>query len=224
MREDFCGTFRVSCEWTKLNPKFAAIGVDIEDEPLDYGRQHNLASLSADQQERIHLVKGDVRSCELPSVDLACALNFSYFCFKNRQMLRSYFANVYQSLNPNGIFVMDCFGGSQCYEANEEETEYEDEGFSYFWDQDNFDPVTNHSQFYIHFQRHGEKKRERIFSYDWRLWSLPELRDILEEVGFRNVTVYWEGTDEDGEGDGEFKPVDGGEECESWVAYLVADR
>ena len=29
---------------------------------------------------------------------------------------------------------------------------------------------------------------------------------MLHEAGFRNVTVYWEGEDEDGEGNGEFTP------------------
>ena len=43
---------------------------------------------------------------------------------------------------------MDIFGGSECYEANEEETEHDD--FSYFWDQDSYDPVTNEAMFYIH--------------------------------------------------------------------------
>ena len=45
---------------------------------------------------------------------------------------------------------MDCVGGSECYEANEEETDHEDDGFSYFWDQDSYNPITNEAQFYIH--------------------------------------------------------------------------
>ena len=36
------------------------------------------------------------------------------------------------------------------------------------------------------------------------MWSLPEIREILKEVGFKESHVYWEGTDEDGEGDGVF--------------------
>ena len=56
------------------------------------------------------------------------------------------------------------------------------------------------------------------------MWSIPELKDILEEVGFKKVNTYWEGTDEDGEGDGEFVLVDEGEDCESWVAYLACEK
>jgi hypothetical protein len=57
------------------------------------------------------------------------------------------------------------------------------------------------------------------------MWSLPELRDILLEVGYKNVGFYWEGTDSDGDGDGNYsRTVDPKEECEAWVAYLVAEK
>ena len=48
--------------------------------------------------------------------------------------------------------------------------------------------------------------------------------DLLEEVGFKNTHVYWEGTNEDGEGDGNFVRVTQGEECESWVSYIVSEK
>ena len=38
---------------------------------------------------------------------------------------------------------------------------------------------------------------------------LRKLKELLLEAGFSKVTVYWEGEDEDGEGNGEFSP--GGE-------------
>jgi len=61
------------------------------------------------------------------------------------------------------------------------------------------------------------------FTYDWRLWGLPELRDIFIDAGFSSVDCYWEGTDEDGEsGDGIFTKTEEGEACLSYVAYLVA--
>ena len=55
------------------------------------------------------------------------------------------------------------------------------------------------------------------------MWAIPELKDILDEVGFK-TTVYWEGTTKDGDGDGDFKPVTQGEECEAWIAYLVSEK
>tara|TARA_B100000749_G_scaffold280897_1_gene280780 strand:+ start:56407 stop:57246 length:840 start_codon:yes stop_codon:yes gene_type:complete len=219
MREDFCGTFALSCEWVKLKKDHKAIGVDLDEEPISYGKEHYFSQLTDEQKGRVEILTANVLDPKLPKADIVQAQNFSYFIFKKREELRDYYKNALKGLKSDGIFVVDCFGGSQCFEPNEEETEHK--GYSYFWDQDSFDPVTNEAQFYIHFKRKGEKKREKVFSYDWRMWSIPEVREIMLEAGFKDTAVYWEGTDEDGEGDGEFTRVTKGEDCESWVAYIV---
>jgi len=41
------------------------------------------------------------------------------------------------------------------------------------------------------------------------------------DAGFESVDTHWEGTDEDGEGDGVFSLETAAENEESWVAYLV---
>lgn len=220
-REDFCGTFITCCEWVKLNKNFKAIGVDLDPEPLSYGRERYLPKLKPDQIKRVTLLEGDVLSPKLPKADVVMAANFSYFVFKTRDRMKQYFKNVLGGLNKDGLFIIDCFGGSLCYDANEESTK--NRKFTYYWEQEDFDPVANRAQFYIHFRLKNGKKYERVFSYDWRLWSIPELRDILEEVGFSKVHIYWEGTKRDGTGDGNFKNAVVGEACDSWVAYLVAE-
>lgn len=221
-REDFCGTFKLSCEWVKLDDSFIAKGIDLDPEPIAYGKEFYLPKLKQGQIDRMDIQEGNVLDDGLPKADIIAACNFSYFIFKQRQTLKDYFANSLKSLNDDGIMVLDIFGGSECYEPNEEETEHDD--YSYFWDQDSFDPVTNEALFYIHFKPKGEKKMKKAFTYDWRMYSIPEVKDILMEVGFKNVQIYWEGTDDDGEGDGEFKPVEKGEDCESWIAYIVAEK
>lgn len=222
LREDFCGTFANCCKWVSTDPERQAVGVDLDPEPVEYGRKHYLSALDSDEQSRVKIVLQDVLNKDLPSADIICALNFSYNIFKARSELLKYFQNVLSSLNKDGVFVLDIFGGSQCYEANEEETEHTDEGFSYFWDQKSFNPINSHALFNIHFKRKGEAKREEVFVYDWRLWTIAEIRDLLEEAGFESSHVYWEGTTDDGEGDGEFSRTEQGEECESWVAYIAA--
>lgn len=221
LREDFCGTFSICTEWVKLGSKYKAIGVDLDPEPILYGHTHYMPTLTTAQRNRIQIVQDNVLNPDLPKADVVCAMNFSYFIFKDRSVLRSYFANCLRTLNTGGILIADCFGGSRCYEANEEETEHKD--FSYFWDQVNFDPVTNFATFHIHFKVKGQKKVERAFTYDWRMWSIPELREIMHEAGFKKTHVYWEGTTKSGEGNGIFKPVDRGEECEAWIAYVVGE-
>lgn len=222
LREDFCGTFAISCEWVKLETNHLACGVDLDPEPLEYGRANHLSHLSEEQRGRVRLVERNVLSHELPVSDIIVAVNFSYFIFKTRNRMREYFENCLRTLSDSGILILDCFGGSACHEPNEEEIEHED--FSYFWDQDTFNPITNEAMFHIHFKIKGEPRRDKVFSYDWRLWSLPELRELLLEAGFSKVTTYWEGTDADGEGNGEFTPAEVGEACETWIAYLIAER
>ena len=224
LREDFCSTAAICCEWVKLSENYTAVGIDLDPETLEYSRTNYIPDLNDDQKGRLELINDNVLADGLPKADITVATNFSYFIFKERETLKNYFTKAYESLKDDGLLILDCFGGSKCYEENEEETEHEDKGFSYFWDQESFDPITNNGQFFIHFKRKGEPKRERVFEYDWRLWSIPELRDILMEVGFKAVHVYWEGTDEDGEGDGEFSRATEGEECESWIAYIVGEK
>jgi hypothetical protein len=136
-------------------------------------------------------------------------------------MLRLYFANVCKSLNKDGILIADCFGGKQCQAPIEDSNKLN--GFTYYWDQTDFDPVTNEALFHIHF-RVGGKKIERVFTYDWRMWTIPELREIMLEAGFKKTHVYWEGTAKDGTGNGVFTRTEKGESCDSWIAYVVAEK
>ena len=221
-REDFCGTFANCCKWVSTLPERTAIGIDLDPEPIQYGKDHYLPKVEQEAQNRISILQENVLKKDLPKADLVCALNFSYNIFKERKLLKEYFINVLADLNKDGVFVLDIFGGSQCYEANEEETEYTDLKYSYYWDQKSFNPINSHALFNIHFKRKGEAKREGVFVYDWRLWTIAELRDLLHEAGFGSSHVYWEGTTPDGEGDGEFSRTEQGEECESWVAYIAA--
>lgn len=62
---------------------------------------------------------------------------------------------------------------------------------------------------------------EGIFKYDWRMWSIPEIKEIMKEVGFKQTKVYWEGSKKDGSGNGKFTAVNKGEACLSWIAYVA---
>jgi len=219
LREDFCGTFAITCEWVKMNDRHRGIGVDLDPEPIAYGKKRHYEPLTEKQKERVRIIEGNVMSVEPEKSDITVAVNFSYYLFKTRLLLRSYFKKAYEQLNKDGLFMVDCFGGPLCQEPNEEEKVFKE--FSYFWDEDKYDPITNEALFYIHFKRKGEKKREKVFTYDWRMWTIPELRSLMQEAGFQKTYVYWEGTDKKGEGNGEFTRVETAEDCGAWVAYVV---
>ncbi len=220
-REDFCGTFALSTEWIKLSPQNKSIGVDLDPEPMAYGKANYLSKLRPEQQKRMQLLEGNVLHPDLPRADIVAAMNFSYFCFKTHKEMKLYFSSVYKSLSKDGIFLVDCFGGTQCQGPIEDMMNLE--GFKYYWDQSSFDPVSNEALFYIHF-RVGGKKIEKVFTYDWRMWSIPELREIMSEVGFKKTHVYWEGTAKDGSGNGIFTRTEQGESCDSWIAYIGAEK
>ena len=133
-----------------------------------------------------------------------------------------YLRSVHSGLAEEGVLVLDMFGGTESMEVLEEENEKD--GFDYVWDQDEFDPVSHRMKAYIHFRFPDGSELSKAFAYDWRLWTTPELLDLLREAGFRDVEVWWEGFDEDGDGDGDYERVDRGEPCEGFVSYLTARR
>ncbi len=222
LSEDFCGTFALSCDWVKKDRDNRAIGVDLSREPIEYGKKNYLSKLSVTDRSRISLHLKDVRSPKLPKADLIGALNFSYFIFKKRKDLLAYFKNCYLRLSPKGVLVLDCFGGKATQEPCEDKSEFKD--FTYYWDQTSFNPITNEGLFYIHFKPKNQKKRLRAFKYDWRMWSIPELRDILEEAGFKTIEVYTEDSNRKGEGNGVFTLKTREEDCDAWIAYITAVR
>ena len=219
LREDFCGTHAVACEWIKSNKKRHAYGVDLDNEPIAYGQENYASQLNSEQRKRLHILNENVLNKDLPSADITVACNFSYFIFRERELLRAYFKNVLQALKKDGIFIVDCFGGSMCHEPNEENRKIKN--FTYYWEQVSFDPVSNRARFYIHFKLKGQARRERVFSYNWRMWSIPEIREIMEEAGFNSTHVYWEGTSKNSNGNGIFTKTEVGEDCDAWIAYVV---
>ena len=222
LREDFCGTASAACQWVRQGERFQAIGVDIDPSVLDWGRRHRVSQLRKADRTRVQLLESDVMSAVTPPVDVVIALNFSYFLFDTRDTLRAYFARARAALVDDGVFFIDLFGGSQAQEEMKEKTKHK--GFTYIWDQAEFHPVTHHIRCHIHFSFPDGSKLKRAFTYEWRLWSAPELRELLLEAGFRSATVYWEGEDEDGEANGEFTPTEKGESDPAWIAYIVAEK
>lgn len=227
IREDFCGTANTSCEWVRRRPTNRAIGVDLDQSVLEWGLANKVGKLKPAQRERVELVHADVLTVKTEPVDAVLAMNFSYWLFTTRDSLRGYFKKVRESLAPGGMFFLDCYGGSDAHKELREKRPIEHPGgeFTYVWDQARFDPITHLMECHIHFHFADGSKMNRAFSYKWRLWSLPELRELLAEAGFARSTVYWEGTDDDtGEGDGNFEPAERGDADPAWICYLVAER
>ena len=65
----------------------------------------------------------------------------------------------------------------------------------YRWEQREANPLTGMVIDAIHFRVIGssgelEADFPDAFVYEWRLWSVPELRDAMLEAGFESTAVY----------------------------------
>lgn len=219
LREDFCGTGAISCEWVKQDRRCRAYGVDLDLEPIHMGMKRHYSQLSKSQQERMVYLNQNVISVKAPKVDIVCAFNFSYFIFQSRKELLKYFKSVRKSLDKQGMFFLDLFGGPESQKLVTDVKKMRN--LTYYWECQHFNPITHECTFAIHFKDSKGKKHENVFTYHWRFWTMPELRDILIEAGFTKVIAYWEGDDGKGGGNGEFTPTLDGENCDAWVSYLV---
>jgi SAM-dependent methyltransferase len=226
LREDFCGTASVCCEWVKRRKTNRAVGVDIDRNVLDWARAMNLARLDDQRAERVRLIEGDVLAVDAGAHDIVCAMNFSYWLLRERAALLRYFRRVRRDLKDDGVFFLDAYGGYDSYRVITEERaiEGEDGDFTYIWEQEAYEPITGRLVCHIHFAFPDGSRMDRAFSYDWRLWSLPEIRELLAKAGFRRVLCYWQGWDENGEPDGIFVPVEEGQPDAGWIAYLTAEK
>ncbi|GLT63859.1 hypothetical protein SLA2020_363910 [Shorea laevis] len=182
------------------------------------------ATASADD-ERIK------RISSLPARDIVCAFNYSCCCLHKRAELVQYFKHVLDVLSKKGgIFVMDLYGGtsSECKLRLQRRFP----NFTYVWEQAEFDIVQRMTRISLHFHLQKQQKKLRhAFSYSWRLWSLPEIRDCLEEAGFKSVH-FWirkmpdsdEMRNTQGFGaarDLKYEEVKSFQQEDSWNAYIV---
>jgi SAM-dependent methyltransferase len=230
LREDFCGTAVLAHEWVRRNRENEAWGIDLDGPTLDWGTEHYGPRLG-EKAKRLHLLRQDVLDVVRSPVDVVAALNFSYSVFHERAELLRYFETARRSLRPGGILFVDAWGG---FDVMAEDTESRKiaaskafdgtriPGFVYVWEQARFNPVDHRIVCHIHFKLKDGSKIKRAFTYDWRLWTLPELRELMHEAGFASTEVYVEGWDDElDDTDGVFRKRSYFENQAGWVAYVV---
>jgi SAM-dependent methyltransferase len=232
-REDFCGTAALACRWVERGRDHRAWAVDVDRSVLDWARRHRLPRLG-DRAARVTIVHRDVRAVTRPQVDLVAALNFSYWVFHERAELVRYFEGVRQSLAPDGLFVANAFGGSEAMGKLVERRRIAPSvgidgrrvpAFNYEWEQESFNPIDHRLVCHIHFGLADGSRIRRAFTYDWRMWTLPEIGDALKDAGFRGVEFYVEGwDDEHNRSDEIYRRRRRFENQEGWLACVVGVR
>ena len=231
IREDFCGTAKLASKWVEINKNNRALAIDVHKPTIDYAIKHNIQTLAKKQQKNINILCDDVLITSVCKVDMIYALNFSFCIFKERLKLLSYFKNVRKGLKKEGVFLLDIYGGtesitSKCDEAREITGFVSNSGFTvpdfeYIWDQATYNAINHHTTCHIHFNIPGIKRYSRAFTYDWRLWTIPEIQEIMDEAGFKKSEVYLHDFNDHGESDEKYCLRKNYPNVEGWIAYIA---
>lgn len=222
LREDFCGTALLCAYWVESKKGRTALGIDFDPQVLAWGIDNNLADID-EPGDRITLCEQDVLTPVKTKFDIAVGFNFSYWIFRRRGELVKYFKGVRKSLVKDGIFFLDAYGGPDA-QALCQESRVVQGGFTYIWDQHSFNPIDNSVVNYIHFTFRDGSRMDRAFTYEWRFWSLTEIRELLFEAGFEKVTVYWECDDLDRFGNPIYRAKESVEQESAWLCCICAEK
>lgn len=229
LREDFCGTAKMAVEWCLSHPERTAIGIDLDQPTIDWGREHHLKPNARKVGDRLKVYTANVLEPREEKADVTAACNFSFCVFKERAEMKNYLELAREGLADDGLLFLEIYGGTEANAVTDEERECD--GYDYVWDQHKFNPLTGETLCYIHFRFPDGSSIEKAFTYDWRLWSIPELVDLLKEAGFADTKIFWEQLeDDDGDddeemlyGSGEYEDMTGKdvEQQESFLVYVV---
>lgn len=224
LREDFSGTFALSCCWVQSDSKRSAIAIDNDKPTLDYGKKNYLAGMSQEEQKRLKVQLSNA-IIKTDPVDIVAVFNFSYCLIHERERLLDYLKNIHDSLNENGMMILDLFGGSESEtpEVQERDIDNNDQilPFTFEFERKSFNPISRISNYAIHFKYQDGTEIMDAFTYEFRMWSITEIRDLFKEAGFSKSMVYWEDFDKDGFGNGKFYATEEEENSLNWNSYIV---
>lgn len=221
-REDFAGGGALCRAWVEFVPQGRAVAVDKDPTPL-----RRLEGVERVERRVADVLKASDRA------DIIAALNFPIGYWHQRADLLRYLRLSLRRLNRGGVFVADLYGGRDAFESLRLKSRIplpDGARLEYTWEQRTADPLTGRVTDALHFTLFPRRGRPRVhrnaFVYDWRLWSIPELRDALHEAGFRSTEVHDRlGGAIDSDGTLLARPIGVGEALDpNYVAYVAARR
>jgi SAM-dependent methyltransferase len=243
LREDFAGSCAVAAAWVAMDPEHQAMAVESHG-PTARWAERTAKREMGDAADDLHIVEADVLEVDGPKVDITCALNFSTFIYHDRAALKQYFQSARRGLKRNGVLILDAYGGPGAIRVGTQTRRVPGEappdvppdfspdspaapqpGFTYHWEQRTFDPITHRTECRIHFTLADGTHLRSAFIYRWRLWTLPELTEIMLESGFKKAEAWCDTYDPaTATSDGVYRPTRQMPAREDWVAYVVGVR
>lgn len=215
LREDFAGTGAVAAAWAASDPDRQAMAIEIDGPTAEW------AACQFDDPD-LHIVNADVLAVAEPAVQVAVALNFSVLIYHSNAGLLRYLSHARSCLTPGGLLILDLFGGPEIDQPSLTARRVDpDEGgfepFTYRWQQDGLDPLTDRIVCRIHFEWDDGRRLEDAFRYDWRLWQPGQIIDLARQAGFVESALWWSDPSEPGRS----RPVQGVPTDRDWVGYVV---
>lgn len=201
LREDFCGTSILCKEWLKKNVMRSAIGVDLNHDVLQYA---TATTFEGEPPQNMTFIESDVMDVtpgeDVPHVDILVALNYSLGYFHTFQKLLGYMRRAREGLAPGGILVCDMFSNGTLGADKQNRFSFVRDcgSFIYHFDQTAADPFDNTCHCYLSFEFPDGSWLRNVFSYEFRIWSIAEIRDALVEAGFSAIEVWVSPTIPDG--------------------------
>lgn len=251
LAEDFCGTASLSHEWAGQVEGARAIGVDADSEVIARARARNTPNVQLIQGDVIDATNPIEHGADVLFVgnfsigywhtrpDLLRYLRHAHARLaantsperKLRVPLSGQTSNGPRARN-SSLFLCDTYGGDSAFVPGHVHRDHRAPGgrlVRYTWEQREADPLTGMVLNALHFRvsRAGiiEQELHDAFTYHWRLWSVPELRDAMLEAGFTTTEVYAKVADAiDDEGNVYVNPVAHPDELEDSFIVLVAAR
>lgn len=205
LREDFAGSAAVSSRWVReglsLGEVWRAVAVELDQPTIAHAREQ-----SGTAREHVEFVHADAITCDVETTDDCDVIwvgNFSIGYIHQRHDLVEYLRRSRRRLAMGnagfggGIFACDIYGGAGAFALGSLERTHPSRGremIKYLWQHEAADPrtgmVRNSISFRVLLDGEVIAEHPRAFVYDWRLWSLAELREAMLEAGFASVEVY----------------------------------
>jgi hypothetical protein len=143
----------------------------------------------------VEAVRADVMDAA-HRADIITATNFPLGYWHERGDLVRYLRRTRGRLRPGGVFVADTYGGRGALAPGTFTARFrlpDGTPVLYEWEQRRVDPLTSRVFNAIHFTvgtGPGARVMRDAFTYDWRLWTVAELRDAYMEAGLRRLEVF----------------------------------
>lgn len=217
LRDDFAGTAALAAEWVAQSEDHRALAVE-KHRPTAVWAEREAKRTLGERAVDLPIVCADVMELSSPRVDVVCALNFSAFIYHDRRSLLAYLRHARRCLDGRGLIVLDAFGGPGAMTPGTQERRVD--GMTYSWEQRSYDHLTGRIDCRIHFSI-GRRTARDAFRYDWRLWTVPELRGLLAEAGCGRVEVWCDTLDASGrQSDGRYRPQQRLPARHDFIAYV----